>query len=54
MRNLLVEKGYFTGAELERKMAEVRKRHDLSRDTLVGVALPQVVVPMLIPANGRQ
>jgi hypothetical protein len=27
MRNLLVEKNYFSGAELERKMAEVRKRH---------------------------
>jgi hypothetical protein len=28
MRNLLLEKGYFTKAELERKMAEVRKRYD--------------------------
>jgi hypothetical protein len=27
MRNLLLEKGLFTEAELERKMAEVRKRY---------------------------
>jgi Nitrile hydratase beta subunit len=28
MRNLLLEKGFFSRAELERKVAEVRKRHD--------------------------
>jgi hypothetical protein len=28
MRDLLIEKGMFTKAELERKMAEVRKRYD--------------------------
>jgi len=28
MRSLLLEKGLFTEAELERKMAEVRKRYD--------------------------
>jgi len=28
MRNLLLEKGFFTQAELERKLAEVRKRHE--------------------------
>ena len=28
MRSLLLEKGLFTAAELERKMAEVRKRYD--------------------------
>jgi hypothetical protein len=28
MRNLLLEKGFFSRAELERKIAEVRKRHD--------------------------
>jgi hypothetical protein len=28
MRSLLLEKGMFTEAELERKMAEVRKRYD--------------------------
>ena len=28
MRSLLLEKGLFTGAELERKMAEVRRRYD--------------------------
>jgi hypothetical protein len=28
MRSLLLEKGLFTAAELERKMAEVRRRYD--------------------------
>jgi hypothetical protein len=28
MRNLLLEKGFFSRAELERKIAEVRKRYD--------------------------
>jgi hypothetical protein len=28
LRNLLLEKGLLTGAELERKMIEVRRRHD--------------------------
>jgi hypothetical protein len=28
LRNLLLEKGFFTKADLERKMAEVRNRYD--------------------------